>query len=242
MNARSAAAYGRSAWGRRWMTLVESIAEPGRYSRGLGYARNGHVSLPAIEPGIIRTHVRGSQPAPFQVTITLRTLDQFQLDEVISRLRDEPGILTRVVGGAVPEFLADVALPDRRDFRWSCTCPDAGDPCKHAVATLCDVALLIDQNPGVLLIVRGADPDVLLRGLEVDADLGVDGGRTGVVDHFGADLTLPPLPSRPTDGATALEVLDLNLLRRALRGVDTNDATVGWGVEDLRLMYRRLVE
>ncbi|WP_084351033.1 SWIM zinc finger family protein [Millisia brevis] len=241
MSTRSAAAYGRTDWGRRWMALVESMAEPGRYSRGLGYARNDHVTLPSIEPGVIRTHVRGSQPAPFQVTITLRTLDQFQLDELITRLRDEPGVLTRVVGGAMPELLADAALPEARDFRWSCTCPDPGDPCKHAVATLCDIALLIDQNPGVLLVLRGADPEVLLRGVEWEAD-GDGPAAPGPIDHFGNDLALPPLPALPADGATALEVLDANLLRRALRGIDPDDASIGWGVEDLRLMYRRLIE
>lgn len=222
------------------MSLVEAMAEPGRYSRGLGYARNGHVSLPSIEPGIIRAHVRGSQPAPFQVTIALRTLDQFQLDELIALLREEPGILTRVVGGAMPERLVEATLPERRDFRWSCSCPDAGDPCKHAVATLCDVALLIDQNPGVLLVLRGADPDVLMRGMEADAGPGPTTGA-GPVDHFGADLVLPPLPDPPVDGAGALEVLDMNLLRRALRGIDTDPKTIGWGVDDLEMMYRRLI-
>ncbi|MFE0775612.1 SWIM zinc finger family protein [Streptomyces sp. NPDC058861] len=46
-----------------------------------------------------------------------------------------------------------------------CSCPDWGDPCKHAAALYYQVARLLDHDPFVLLLLRGGGEGELMRDL-----------------------------------------------------------------------------
>lgn len=45
-------------------------------------------------------------------------------------------------------------------IRWSCTCPDWGDPCKHAIALLLVASLRLDDDPDLLATLVGSDSEV----------------------------------------------------------------------------------
>ncbi len=184
-----------------------------------------------LEPGAAIGEVQGSQLRPFTSTVTVRTLSEDAVGELIEQVRSSPGLLARLAGGVLPEELGPLLLPRRAgELDFDCTCPDDGWPCKHAAAVAFLLAEHIDENPLSVLRLRGVDLSMLIGGVEEEAP---DDG-----DFYGDDTELPELPVerfRP-----ALDDLDPMLLRRALRAGGTDEAVVIRGMSDLGDLYRRL--
>src|SRR3546814_4233526 len=87
--------------------LVEEIGDKPRVTRGRTYARSGQVLALDIEPGVVTAEVQGSQLQPFVSTLSIDTLDQSDIDDIITKIRRVPGSLAALVSGVVPDMLAD---------------------------------------------------------------------------------------------------------------------------------------
>ncbi|MFD6858336.1 SWIM zinc finger family protein [Rhodococcus sp. NPDC060090] len=224
-------AIGRSWWSKELIAAMEQAADKGRLTRGRAYARSGQVVSMRLEPGAAIGDVQGSQLRPFTSTVTVRTLSEEAVGELIEQVRSSPGLLARVAGGVLPEELGPLLLPRRAgELDFDCTCPDDGWPCKHAAAVAFLLAEHVDENPLSVLTLRGVDLSMLIGGVEEEAP---DDG-----DFYGEETELPELPVerfRP-----ALDDLDPMLLRRALRAGGTDEAVVIRGMSDLEDLYRRL--
>lgn len=226
-------AFGRTWWGRQFVETIESIADAGRLSRGRTYARGGQVISLELRPGSIVGDVQGSQVEPFSASVTLSLLDPFDLDEVLSAVRQSPGMLTELVSGSVPRALGPrLLLSSASQLDFDCTCPDSGWPCKHAAALTYLAAERIDEDPTTLLVLRGVDLDALTGDVE-DAEPTVDPS-----DHFGDRTQLPELPA--PEFAPAPEDLEASLLRIALRTADVDELGVRAGLEEMEALFRRL--
>jgi uncharacterized Zn finger protein len=101
---------------------------------------------------------------------------------------------------------ADVALlPTIGDLESDCDCPDIGDPCQHAAGLCYQTAWLLDDDPFVLLLLRGRGADDLLDVLGHEPDPGPTGPQARAVDHpvqaaaayAAAPAPLPDLRSAP---------------------------------------------
>jgi uncharacterized Zn finger protein len=108
-------------------------------------------------------------------------------------------------------------LPVIGDLEPACTC-DAWDHCSHTAALSYQVARLLDEDPFVLLLLRGRDRGTVLEALGAhaanegsDRDEGSDPGGGADPDEgvdareaFARAASLPPLPPLPgTASATA---------------------------------------
>ncbi|MFC7471687.1 hypothetical protein ACFQVA_35510 [Actinomadura keratinilytica] len=97
------------------------------------------------------------------------------------------------------------AAARRRDLIPDCTCPDPVRPCKHAAALCHRTARLLDQDPFVLLLLRGRGEDDLidtLTRLSVTRAAPAPAGDETPDDEAGDPYRPPPLP-----GVRARDVL-----------------------------------
>lgn len=225
--------FGRSTWGRAFVEAVERVADdPGRLARGRTYARAGQVVSYRVEPGAVIAEVQGSQPRPFTSVCRVRKLREEEVELLVDTIRAEPGMLARIVSGALPTALAEHLLPDTAaDLDFGCSCPDHGWPCKHVAAVCYLLAEDLDERPRELLTLRGVSMETLIGGVE-RAD------PTDTADPYGDGTELPALPTPEIH--PALDDLDPALLRRALRMMSEDEATAAAGLRGLIAVYTDL--
>jgi hypothetical protein len=119
------------------------LSDPGRYSRGKSYARDGAVIDIEVRSGEVEGRVLGSRRDAYEVSLFA-----------------EPAPLRGGTDTSLTTPANVVALiPDRTDIAIACTCPDAdgGLMCKHAVATLLVFADEVAIEPDLLARWRGHD-------------------------------------------------------------------------------------
>ncbi|MFE7575196.1 SWIM zinc finger family protein [Streptomyces sp. NPDC057521] len=165
--------FAESWWGRAWVAALESLSMDGpRLARGRDYADGGHVAAITVTPGHVVAYVHGSRPRPYRAELRLRTFPDPDWDTLLDAVAARPGHLAALLAKEMPHSLADTAtdagmtlLPAPGDLDPACTCPDRGRPCKHVAALSYQMALLLDTDPFVLLLLRGRGERELLEEL-----------------------------------------------------------------------------
>ncbi|KPH98453.1 hypothetical protein OK074_6281 [Actinobacteria bacterium OK074] len=156
-------------WGGAWVSALEEGAlDPARLARGRTYADRGHVGAVTVTPGLALAYVQGSRPRPYRTQVRLRTLSDADWDRFLDAAAERPGHIAALLDGELPESLVDCGvplLPGPGDLDPLCSCPDSGHPCKHAAALCYQTARLLDQDPFVLLLLRGRGERELLDAL-----------------------------------------------------------------------------
>lgn len=125
---------------------VAQRADAQRFGRGRTYQRQGAVVELVVEPGCVRAVVQGGRSEPYVVEV-----------------------LSPVLGAAAAARAARLAptsaqrysalVPDAGDLRFSCSCPDWDDPCKHAIAAIVELGEQVARDPRVLERWRDRPPD-----------------------------------------------------------------------------------
>ncbi|MER7684093.1 SWIM zinc finger family protein [Streptomyces sp. NPDC097610] len=156
-------------WGNAWVSALEEGAlDAARLARGRAYADQGHVDAITVTPGLVLAYVHGSRPRPYRVQVRLRTLDDGDWDRFLDAAAERPGHIAALLDKEMPKSLADCGadlLPGPGDLVPQCSCPDHGHPCKHAAALCYQTARLLDEDPFVLLLLRGRGERELLDAL-----------------------------------------------------------------------------
>ncbi|MET9124473.1 SWIM zinc finger family protein [Streptomyces sp. NPDC004528] len=164
-----AAAFARTWWGNAWVSALEEGAlDPARLARGRAYADKGRVDAVTVTPGLVLAYVHGSRPRPYRAQVAVRTLDDEDWDRFLDAAAERPGHIAALLDKEMPRSLADCGvdlLPGPADLVPRCSCPDDGHPCKHAAALCYETARLLDEDPFVLLLLRGRGERDLLDGL-----------------------------------------------------------------------------
>ncbi len=146
-------------WGRAWIAALEEGAlDAARLARGRAYARRGQVGAVSVTPGRLTAYVQGSRPRPYRAQVHLRTLSDDEWDRFLDAAAERPGHIAALLDKDLPHTLADRGvglLPGPGDLIPHCSCPDSGRPCKHAAALCYRTARLLDEDPFVLLLLRG---------------------------------------------------------------------------------------
>lgn len=175
-------------WGRRFVDAMETVGGEGRVSRGRTYARAGQVLSLDVGAGATHAPVQGSRADPYDVTLGFGTWDETSRGEVAAALAQDPAALAAVLAGTMPEGFEglcaraglDLFPASGSDARFACTCPDIGDPCKHAAAVVYLLAEWLDDHPFGVLTLRGVDRDVLLADVSArrrEAEVAAQGDR-----------------------------------------------------------------
>lgn len=218
----------RTRWSDRWLRVIESTgaAFAQRLNRGRYFARKGVVHDLTVEPGRITARVRDSRTHPYSVEIRVPSFGDEQWEAATGALAGELRFTARLLDGELPdevdEALGPVGLalfPDAADVEGTCTCAETRMPCKHVAAVHYRFADRMDEDPFVLLQLRGRDRDTLLAALRSARSGGTEGvARAGVLTldelatldlvHARGDLTAVAVhPERVQDPAALFERL-----------------------------------
>ncbi|MFF4551381.1 SWIM zinc finger family protein [Streptomyces sp. NPDC001406] len=211
-------------WGQAWVSALEECSlDSGRLTRGRTYARRGSVGEMTVVPGRISAPVQGSRPRPYRVSLAIPVLNDAEWDRLLDPVAGRAGHIAALLDHDMPtELVQDTLkagvrlLPSANDLEPSCSCPDWGYPCKHGAALCYQVARLLDEDPFVLLLMRGRGEQQLLDELArrnaaraaskaaASASASVPSPRTPTAptgtparEAFAARADLPPLPGPP---------------------------------------------
>ncbi|MFF8288764.1 SWF or SNF family helicase [Streptomyces sp. NPDC016309] len=216
--------FARTWWGLAWLKALEDTAlDAQQLKKGRKGARDGAVGAVSVRPGRITAVVRDPDGTAQRGDVLLRELTDEEWDRFLDMAADRAGHLAALLDRDMPPDLVEDAaaagielLPGIGDLEPACTC-DAWDHCPHTAALSYQVARLLDEDPFVLLLVRGRGERRLLdevqaRGSalagrrapaggpvtgdgEEPAGDGVPGVRAD--EAFAARDILPPLPAPP---------------------------------------------
>lgn len=162
---------GESVWGRAWSRHLERYGDfANRLPRGRTYLRQGAVWHLEVVPGEIRGLVLGSRLYTQQIQIS--PLGPAGVERLIEVCGNGVTAALDIVRGRIPGPLLDALrdprnglFPDPGEIQMSCSCPDWAQVCKHVAAVLYGVGVRLDARPELLFVLRGVDPDDLVRGM-----------------------------------------------------------------------------
>ncbi len=182
--------FARNWWARRWIAAMERLLDSRRLARGRSYARAGQVlSLDEI-PGGVAAKVQGSRALPYRVTIKMTPLNNEQWNKVLDELAGRAIFAAQLLAGEMPAEIEDVftaagvsLFPDRlTDLRTDCTCPDYANPCKHVAAVHYILGDRFDEDPFLILRLRGRTQDLILSGLRARRGVDAPVDRGTIID------------------------------------------------------------
>ncbi len=189
--------FGSSWWGKAWLKSLETsqFADTGRLSRGRTYARQDRVQDVIVSPGSVSALVWGTET--YRTSLGVKILNDDQWETLIELIVSKARYSAELLSGAMPHGLAvhtveagAPLLPTPGDLRPNCSCPDWGDPCKHAAALCYATCDLIDDDPFVLFFVRGHDRATIVD--EVRRRRALIAGRDPDVERVEVDDTVDP--------------------------------------------------
>ncbi|MEO9322413.1 hypothetical protein ABFT23_02930 [Nocardioides sp. C4-1] len=208
--ARRGAARARTWWGKAWVRALEEAAYAETdLRRGRSLSRAGAVGGISLTAGQVVAAVaddRGLHTVDARLPV-LTPESRATLVEVVAA---EAGRIGSLLAGDLPHSLVEHAdeagvelLPFGTELETTCTCVGWLDPCPHALAVLSQVAWLVDDDPLVLLHLRGLPRDELLAGLHARTAVSYtsDGGEE-------TDADLDTALDAAARAARILELLD----------------------------------
>ncbi|MFG2381603.1 SWIM zinc finger family protein [Streptomyces avermitilis] len=204
--------FAQSWWGQAWLRALEDAALDSEQVRtGRRLARAGAVGAVSVRPGRVTAVVQDRDRTAHRADVLLQELSAEQWDRFLDMTVERAGHIAALLGREMPPHLVEDAaaagvelLPGLGDLEAACDC-GAWDHCGHTAALCYQMARLLDQDPFVLLLIRGRGESELLHALQArgaaspqepsapDRPLeGVDAAET-----YATGFLLPPLPGPP---------------------------------------------
>ncbi|MDI1462871.1 SWIM zinc finger family protein [Catellatospora sp. KI3] len=205
-------------WSRRFLAAIESPQTSGRLTRGRSYARTGQVLSLAITAGKVTAPVQGSRQQPYDVVLSVPVFRPADWKRIVAALAGQAAFSAALLAGQMPQDIEEVLddlgislFPTPRQLKNECSCPDWGNPCKHAAAVCYLLAERFDADPFAILALRGMAREPLLAAIRAHRERSTGGGTAAApaadeLSGFWDAGPLPPLPP-PGEGA-AVGVLD----------------------------------
>ena len=163
--------YGRTWWGRKWWRALETIGlnyPDQRIVKGRALAGQGAVSELAIEPGEVTGRVADDAGGRYRSAIRIPVYDGPTWNRGMTALSLSPSCVAGLLAGRLPKRIDDilaesgmrllpkkhVAEPHNR-IETSCDCLDPRDVCAHIMALALVSAARMDDDPWLVLLLRG---------------------------------------------------------------------------------------
>ncbi|WP_241827079.1 SWF or SNF family helicase [Streptomyces graminilatus] len=195
-------------WGRAWLKSLEDTALDSEQVRaGRRLARAGAVGAVSVRPGRITAVVQDPDRTTHRSDVLLQELSEEQWDRFLDVTVERAGHIAALLDRDMPPHLVEDSaaagvelLPGMGDLEPECDC-GAWDHCGHTAALCYQVARLLDQDPFVLLLMRGRGERALLDAVQSRGTVSADGsgGPEGVdaAEAYAAGDILPALPALP---------------------------------------------
>ncbi|HET6408132.1 MAG TPA: SWIM zinc finger family protein [Chthoniobacteraceae bacterium] len=198
-------------WGAAWCHRLETYQDyENRLQRGRTYLRQGNVYDLEIKEGLISAVVAGA--ALYEVNVRIKPLSKEEWEQFKNDCAGKVSSLLDLLGGNLGEGVLTAItdfdrglFPQSREIRFSCTCPDHAEMCKHAAAVLYGVGAKLDAAPELFFVLRSVDPTELLADTarqSIGAIIPPDDALAGedLSTLFGIELA-PDVRLKETDGA-----------------------------------------
>ncbi|MFJ9173147.1 SWF or SNF family helicase [Streptomyces sp. NPDC102360] len=206
-------AFAQTWWGQAWLKALEDTAlDTAQLKAGRRLARAGAVGAVSVRPGRITAVVEDRGGATHRSDVLLQCLDEDEWDGFLTMAAERAGHIAALLDRDMPPHLVEDAsasgvelLPGIGDLEPRCDC-DAWDHCSHTAALSYQLARLLDQDPFVLLLLRGRGERALLDELQVRSTVRgepeaprEDRETEGVdaAEAYASAIVLPPLPGPP---------------------------------------------
>ncbi|WP_338491238.1 SWF or SNF family helicase [Streptomyces sp. SJL17-4] len=241
------AAFARTWWGLAWLKALEDTALDGQQLKaGRRHARAGAVGAVSVRPGRITAVVKDRDGTAYRSDVLVREFSEEEWERLLDLAVDSAGHIAALLDREMPPHLVEDAaaagldlLPGIGDLDPECGC-EAWDHCPHTSALCYQVARLLDEDPFVLLLMRGRGERTLLDQLQArsasraahggrgaddtpDADAAEGGGGMPGVsaeEAYAAAFLVPPLPAPPVAGDAPGRSLPLDTDTEPEPGVD----------------------
>src|SRR5262245_57957868 len=156
--------FGRTWWSQRWLRPLDELdAEfDGRLARGRAIARDGGVLQMRVEAGVILATITGSYWERYDVTLEVPALAEAAWARVMDELTRDTLMVATLLAGAMPTGIEAAftragapLFVQMEELTGDCACADGFRPCRHVLATIYAMAAHLDQEPLLLLQLRG---------------------------------------------------------------------------------------
>ena len=207
----------KTFWGKSWCDNLERYSDfAHRLPRGRSYIRNGAVLDLQIAKGEVAATVAGSDVYQIKVGIAPLKARRWQalckdctgsIDSLIELLqgRLEENVMRRV------SREGDGLFPSPSEIKFSCTCPDWAEMCKHVAAALYGVGARLDEEPRLLFVLRGVNESDLVAGVSGSLSLPDTKPAAAILDGdvaalFGLEMADAPGADPVLVAAAAAEI------------------------------------
>ena len=204
--------FAQTWWGRAWLKALEDAAmDSAQVKTGRRLARAGAVGAVSVRPGRITAVVQDRDHTSHRADVLLQELSAGQWDSFLGMAVERAEHIAALLDREMPPHLVEDAaaagvelLPGLGDLEAECDC-GAWDHCGHTAALCYQVARLLDQDPFVLLLMRGRGERELLDELQVRSVPPAEAAPRQEQAYEGVDAAeayadgeiLPPLPDAP---------------------------------------------
>ncbi|WP_346776650.1 SWF or SNF family helicase [Streptomyces sp. HNM0574] len=208
--------FARTWWGRQWVDALEDSAlDSQQLRKGRSQARRGAVGAVSVRPGRITAMVRDGDGTDNRADVTLQELDAAAWHRLLETAAGEAGHIAALLDRDMPPRLVEDAadagvelLPGIGDLDAECTC-GAWDHCVHTAALCYQTARILDEDPCVLLLLRGRTERSVLDELQTRSaaratapdGTDIDGASRGDAEESEADSLLPAAPDSPDEAS-----------------------------------------
>ena len=209
-------AWARTWWGKAWQRAVEEAAyDEADLRRARTLARGAAVGGIAVDPGRARSAVEDREDL-WSVGLEVPVLDVDARAALVEVVAAEVGRVAALLAGDLPHDLVEHAeeagvelLPYGGELVASCTCSAWVDPCPHALAVLLQLGWLVEDDPLLLVHLRGVERPALLADLHERAGARpADGDARGASVREQDDLLLETAVEAAEQAARWLADLD----------------------------------
>jgi uncharacterized Zn finger protein len=163
----------REWWAQRWLDLLDSYRFKKRLERARNYARQGNVLSIKFQGSKVLAQVQGTEPEPYQVSLSLDPFTDEQWGYVIETMSGRAIFAAKLLAGEMPQNIEEVFTANGlslfpftlAEIRSKCSCPDKANPCKHIGAIYYQLGDRFSEDPFVLFQLRGRTKDQIIAAL-----------------------------------------------------------------------------
>ncbi|MGW2055655.1 SWIM zinc finger family protein [Streptomyces sp. NPDC001840] len=202
-------------WGRAWLKALEETALEGEpLKKGRRQARAGAVGAVSVRPGRITAVVQDQDGSAYRSDVLWQPLSDEGWDRFLDMAVDRAGHIAALLDREMPPHLVEDAaaagvelLPGIGDLEPECGC-EAWDHCAHSAALCYQMARLLDQDPFVLLLMRGRGERRLLDELQMRSAARASRAAGAGTDEEAGDTEVPATEAAGVPAVAAFAVRD----------------------------------